>query len=90
MTWMTGAGLSMESAARTVERSPTTNPRALQRISRTNIDITELDRAPAAPQPSTAEVRTRARSVALEVPDRGWLRLEIWQAWHDANAPDRI
>ena len=61
---------------------------ALQRISPTNIDITELDRAPAAPQPSTAEVRAWARAAGLPVPDRGRLRPEIWQAWHDAHRPN--
>jgi hypothetical protein len=60
---------------------------ALQRISPTTADIiTEIDQAPAQPAPSTAEVRAWARSVGLEVPDRGRLRPEIWQAWHDANA----
>ncbi len=58
---------------------------ALQRISPTNIDSTELDRAPAAPQPSTAEVRAWARAAGLPVPDRGRLRPEIWQAWHHAH-----
>ena len=61
---------------------------ALQRISPTNIDITELDRAPAAPQPSTAEVRAWARAAGLPVPDRGRLRPEIWQAWHHAHRPN--
>ena len=61
---------------------------ALQRISPTNIDIAELDQAPAAPQPSTAEVRAWARTAGLRVPDRGRLRPEIWQAWHDTHHPD--
>lgn len=55
----------------------------------TNIDIIELDRAPAAPQPSTAEVRARARAAGLPAPERGRLRPNIWQARHDANAPNR-
>jgi hypothetical protein len=58
---------------------------ALQRISPTRIDVTELDQAAAAPEPSTAEVRAWARAVGLPVPDRGRLRPDIWQAWHDAN-----
>ncbi|MGO8848762.1 MAG: ERCC4 domain-containing protein [Mycobacterium sp.] len=63
---------------------------ALQRISPTTADIiTKIDQAPVAPAPSTAEIRAWARSVGLEVPDRGRLRPEIWQAWHDANAPNR-
>ena len=61
---------------------------ALQHISPTSIDLTELHRAPAAPQPSTAEVRAWARTVGLPVPDRGRLRPEIWQAWHDTNRPN--
>jgi hypothetical protein len=35
--------------------------------------------------PSTAEVRSWARSAGLEVPDRGRLRPEIWQAWREAH-----
>jgi len=58
---------------------------ALQRISPIRIDVTELDQAAAAPEPSTAEVRAWARTVGLPVPDRGRLRPDIWQAWHDAN-----
>jgi hypothetical protein len=58
---------------------------ALQRISLTRIDVTELDQAAAAPQPSTAEVRAWARAAGLAVPDRGRLRPDIWQAWHNAN-----
>jgi len=61
---------------------------ALQRISPNRVDLTELDRAPAEPKPSTAEVRAWARTVDLQVPDRGRLRPEIWQAWHAANHPD--
>jgi hypothetical protein len=61
---------------------------ALQRISPNGVDLTELDRAPAAPKPSTAEVRAWARTVDLPVPDRGRLRPEIWQAWHDGNHPN--
>jgi hypothetical protein len=35
--------------------------------------------------PSTAEVRSWARSTGLAVPDKGRLRPEIWQAWRDAH-----
>ena len=35
--------------------------------------------------PSTAEVRSWARSAGLEVPDRGRLRPAIWQAWREAH-----
>ena len=62
-----------------------TEPAALHRISPTTVDVADLDQAPAAPEPSTAEVRAWARSVGLPVPDRGRLRPEIWRAWHDAN-----
>jgi ERCC4 domain len=58
---------------------------ALERISPPRMDVTELDRAAAAPQPSTAEVRAWAREIGLPVPDRGRLRPDIWRAWHDAN-----
>ena len=61
---------------------------ALQLISPIRIDITDLHQAAAAPEPSTAEVRAWAREVGLPVPDRGRLRPDIWQAWHDANDPN--
>jgi ERCC4 domain len=62
---------------------------ALHRISPITVDVTELDEAPAAPAPTTAQVRAWARSAGLPVPDRGRLRPEIWTAWHDANPPNR-
>ena len=62
-----------------------TEAAALQRISPTADSVTELDQAAAAPEPSTAEVRAWARTAGLSVPDRGKLRPDIWQAWHDAN-----
>ncbi|MGH3173592.1 MAG: Lsr2 family DNA-binding protein, partial [Streptosporangiaceae bacterium] len=43
-----------------------------------------LDQAPAAPGPSSAEVRAWARARGLPVPDRGKLRPEIWEAWRSA------
>jgi hypothetical protein len=46
---------------------------------------TELDQAPDAPQPSTAEVRAWARATGLAVPDRGKLRPDIWNAWRSAH-----
>src|SRR3954462_385680 len=36
-------------------------------------------------EPSTAEVRSWARSTGLAVPDKGRLRPEIWQAWREAH-----
>ncbi|MBX9640745.1 MAG: hypothetical protein K2X97_13715 [Mycobacteriaceae bacterium] len=62
---------------------------AIQRISPTEADITHADQAPAAPTPSTAEVRAWARSTGLPVPDRGRLRPEIWAAWYDTNSSNR-
>jgi hypothetical protein len=62
---------------------------ALQRITPIKVDIAHLDQAPAAPTPSTAEVRAWARSTGLPVPDRGRLRPEIWAAWHDTNSSNR-
>ena len=43
--------------------------------------------APPQPAPSSAEVRAWARANGLSVPDRGRLRPEIHQAWHDAHNP---
>ena len=45
----------------------------------------EVATAPAAPGPGAAEVRAWARSAGIEVPDRGRLRPEVWQAWRDAH-----
>ena len=67
----------------------TTEHAAMQRISPIRVDIAHLDQAPAAPTPSTAEVRAWARSTGLPVPDRGRLRPEIWAAWHDTNSSNR-
>ena len=36
-------------------------------------------------EPTTSEVRSWARAGGLSVPDRGRLRPEIWQAWHEAH-----
>jgi ERCC4 domain len=40
---------------------------------------------PAAPAPSTAEVRAWARAHGITVPDRGRLRPDVHQAWHTAH-----
>ncbi|QFS89918.1 hypothetical protein FIV07_04115 [Mycobacterium sp. THAF192] len=58
---------------------------ALQRMSSPRIDIAPVIETAAIPEPSTAEVRSWARSAGLDVPDRGRLRPDIWQAWRDAN-----
>ena len=48
----------------------------------------DLDHAPPAPAPTTAEVRAWARGQGLPVPDRGKLRPEIWDAWRSAASPE--
>jgi hypothetical protein len=53
----------------------------------TNHDATDTAEAPTTPDPSTAQVRAWARERGLEVPDRGRLRPEIWQAWRQAHPP---
>jgi hypothetical protein len=61
---------------------------ALQRITpQHRLTSTDLDTGPTAPEPSTAEVRAWARNIGLDVPDRGRLRPQIWQAWHNAHTP---
>ena len=45
----------------------------------------ELDDAPSAPPPTTAQVRAWARAGGLDVPDRSRLRPEIWLARHRAH-----
>jgi hypothetical protein len=42
--------------------------------------------APAAPGPTTADVRSWARAAGIEVPPKGRLRPEVWDAWRAANA----
>jgi len=49
--------------------------------------VSDLDDAPRAPGPSTAEVRAWARANGIAVPDRGKLRPEVWDAWRDAHLP---
>ncbi len=41
--------------------------------------------APAAPEPTTSEVRAWARANGITVPDRGRLRPNVWHAWRDAQ-----
>jgi hypothetical protein len=62
-----------------------TEAAALQRMSSPRIDIAPVTDTAATAEPSTAEVRSWARSAGLDVPDRGRLRPDIWQAWRDAN-----
>jgi hypothetical protein len=53
-------------------------------LSRPDVELAaaEMTEAPAAPVPTTSEVRAWARGAGLTVPDRGRLRPEVWQAWH--------
>ncbi len=46
---------------------------------------TILDAAPAAPGPTTAEIRAWARAQGIAVPDRGRLRPDIREAWQTAH-----
>ena len=62
---------------------------ALQRISPDHRRIHRTRWGTRSAEPSTAEVRAWARGAGFPVPDRGRLRPEIWQAWHDANPPNR-
>ena len=54
----------------------------------TRIGIHDPDRpAAAVAEPPTSEVRAWARAAGITVSDRGRLRPEIMQAWHDAHRP---
>jgi hypothetical protein len=57
-------------------------------VTRIGPQVTDLDRAPAAPEPSTAEIRAWARDHGHPVTDRGRLRPEIIDAWHAAHPPE--
>lgn len=59
-----------------------TEPAALERI---GIATGELDNAPIAPEPATAEVRAWARAHGVPVPARGKLRPEVWDSWRAAH-----
>jgi hypothetical protein len=58
---------------------------------RIGVDVVAVETAtaPAAPEPTTAELRAWARAAGLAVPGRGRLRPEVWQAWRGAHAPDK-
>lgn len=56
-------------------------------VTRIGPPVSELDRAPDAPGPSTAEVRAWVRGYGITVPDRGRLRPEIFNAWRAAHLP---
>ncbi|MFC5947958.1 ERCC4 domain-containing protein [Pseudonocardia lutea] len=53
-------------------------------------DDSALADAPAAPPPSTAEVRRWARENGIVVPDKGRLRPEVHEAWRAAHDLDRV
>jgi hypothetical protein len=59
-----------------------TEPAALARSGLTGGD---LDGAPTAPDPPAAEVRAWARTRGIDVPERGRLRPEVWQAWRQGQ-----
>src|SRR5207248_1840888 len=59
---------------------------ALNRVGIASVTgTTDLDAAPDAPAPSTADVRAWARTTGLTVPDREKLRPEIWDARQAAH-----
>jgi len=60
----------------------TTEAAAVDRIGTGPSDV---DAAPAAPEPTTAEVRAWARANAIAVPNRGKLRPEVWEEWRTAH-----
>ncbi len=53
---------------------------------RVGLTDSDLDQAPPAPEPTTAEVRAWARANGIDVPDRGKLRPQIWQQWRAATS----
>jgi hypothetical protein len=63
----------------------TTEDAAVTRIALTSGDSVGTADAPAAPDPTTAEVRAWARAHDIEVSNGGRLRPEIWQAWREAH-----
>jgi len=54
-------------------------------VARIGPQVSDLDRAPNAPTPSTAEVRAWAREHGIAVADRGRLRPEVLDAWRAAH-----
>lgn len=42
---------------------------------------------PESSEPTTAQVRAWARATGIDVPDRGRLRPEVWEAWQAGNPP---
>ena len=65
-----------------------TEDAALRRISPT-AEPDDIADAPAAPEPSTAEVRAWARAHGITVPGRGKLGPEVWDAWRAAHQADQ-
>ncbi|CAN5267475.1 hypothetical protein BH18ACT4_BH18ACT4_09390 [soil metagenome] len=54
-------------------------------VRRVGVARDELADAPAAPEPTTAEVRAWARVNGVAVPDRGRLKPDVWSAWRSAH-----
>ncbi len=57
---------------------------AVDRLGTTQPDTTA---APPAPEPTAAEVRAWARSQGIDVPFKGRLRPEVWDAWRQRDRP---
>ena len=60
----------------------TTEPAAQERTATSD---SLLLGAPERPEPTVAEVRAWARNAGFEVPDRGRLGPDIWEAWRTAH-----
>jgi hypothetical protein len=55
-------------------------------LARSGLIESDLYAGPPSPEPSSGEVRTWARANGLDVPARGRLGPDIWQAWKAAHA----
>lgn len=60
-----------------------TEPAAAARLTAT---LAETHQAPLAPEPTTAEIRAWARANGIEVPAKGRVRREVWDAWRRSSA----
>ena len=85
---ITGREPHKTTAKKATAKKATTKKTTAKKATAKKATAKKSARSPAAPQPSTTEVRAWARTVGLPVPDRGRLRPEIWQAWHDTNGPN--
>lgn len=67
-----------------------TEAAALGRIGSAVAPTSAVADAPTAPEPTPAEVRGWARRQNIDVPDRGKLRPEIWDAWRASDQNERL